>query len=84
VNILAEAAEIDIAALKRIIKDFNNPEEINDDPNSTPSKRIQALNNGYRKVAMGKTVSEAIGIQTIRRQCPHFNTWLNKLENFTV
>jgi hypothetical protein len=61
-----------------------HPEEINDEPNSAPSNRIQALKNDYRKVAMGKTVSEAIGIQTIRKQCPHFNSWLNKLENFTV
>jgi hypothetical protein len=25
------------------------------------------------------TLSEAIGIQTIRKQCPHFNSWLSKL-----
>jgi hypothetical protein len=38
------------------------------------------LKDGYRKVAMGKTISEAIGIAVIRRQCPHFNDWLTKLE----
>lgn len=83
VNILAKIAEIDIVELEKIIKGFNNPEEINDDPDGAPSMRIKALNNGYRKVAMGKTVSEAIGIQTIRRQCPHFNNWLTKLEHFS-
>jgi hypothetical protein len=72
------------AALENIVAGFNNPEEINDEPNSPPSNRIQALKNDYRKVAMGKTVSKAIGIQTIRKQCPHFNSWLNKLENLTV
>lgn len=81
-NVLAEKTEIDIAELDKIIADFDSPEDINDDPNTAPSKRIQALKNGYRKVAMGKTVSQATGIQTIRRQCHHFNNWLTKLENF--
>ncbi|MEA2038634.1 MAG: hypothetical protein U9N82_02235, partial [Thermodesulfobacteriota bacterium] len=38
-----------------------------DDPAKAPSKRLGALKNGYRNVAMGKTVSKAIGIQAIRR-----------------
>ena len=79
-GILAEKTEIDVSQIQRIIEEHNNPEEINDDPGKTPAKRLEALKNGYRKVAMGKTVSEAIGIQAIRRQCPHFNNWLTKLE----
>ena len=79
-DILSEKTEIDVLKIRRIIEEYNNPEEINDDPAKTPAKRLEALKNGYRKVAMGKTVSEAIGIQTIRRQCPHFNNWLTKLE----
>ena len=81
-NILAEKTEIDVLQIRRIVEEHNNPEEINDDPEKTPAKRLEALKNGYRKVAMGKTVSEAIGIQAIRRQCPHFNNWLTKLEYF--
>ena len=80
-DILAEKTEIDISEIRRIIKEYNNPEEINDDPAKAPAKRLEALKNGYRKVAMGKTVSEAIGIQAIRRQCPHFNNWLSKLDH---
>ena len=79
-NILAEKTEIDVSQIRRIVEEHNNPEEINDDPGKTPDKRLEALKNGYRKVAMGKTVSEAIGIQAIRRQCPHFNKWLTKFE----
>ncbi len=81
-NILAEKTEIDVSQIRRIVEEHNNPEEINDDPEKTPAKRLEALKNGYRKVAMGKTVSEAIGIQAIRRQCPHFSNWLTKLECF--
>jgi hypothetical protein len=83
VHMLAEIAEIDVMELEKIIEAFNSPEEINDDPNNAPSKRIQTLKKGYRKVAMGKTVSEAIGVKTIRKQCPHFNNWLTMLEHLT-
>jgi hypothetical protein len=77
---LAEKTEIDIALIRRIIETHDNPEEINDNPANAPGKRLESLKKGYRKVAMGKTVSEAIGIERIRRQCPHFNNWLIKLE----
>jgi hypothetical protein len=80
-NILAEEIEIDVLKILEILEGFNNPEEINDDPAQAPAKRLEALKNGYRKVANGKTISEAIGIQTIRRQCAHFNHWLTKLEH---
>ncbi len=79
-DVLAEKAEIDVLQVKEITKEYNNPEEIDDDPVKSPSKRLEALNHGYRKVAMGKMVSEAVGIQTIRRHCPHFNDWLIKFE----
>lgn len=81
-DILAEKTEIDVSQVRRIIAKYDNPEEINDDPENAPSKRLETLKNGYRKVAMGKMVSEAIGIDLIRRKCPHFNSWLTKLEHF--
>jgi hypothetical protein len=79
-NILAEKTEIDVSLIRRIIEAYDNPEEINDHPANAPGKRLEALKNGYRKVALGKVVSEAIGIQGIRRKCPHFDNWLTKLE----
>jgi hypothetical protein len=79
-DILSELIEIDVNTIREIIEEYSNPEEINDNPDQAPSKRLQRLHNGYRKVAMGKTISEAVGIQTIRSQCPHFNEWLNKFE----
>jgi hypothetical protein len=79
-EILAEKTEIKVSLIRSIIEAYDNPEEINDDPANAPGKRLESLKNGYRKVAMGKTISEAIGIQTIRRQCPHFNNWLENLE----
>jgi len=82
-DILAEKTEIEVSQILKIIEGFDNPEEINDDPAKAPSKRLGALASGYRKVAMGKTVSETIGIQAIRSQCPHFDHWLTKLEELS-
>ncbi len=79
-NVLAEKIEIDVLQIQEILEEYNSPEEINDDPTNAPAKRLNALKNGYRKVANGKTISEAIGIQTIRKQCTHFNNWLTRIE----
>jgi hypothetical protein len=79
-DILADKTQMDAALIRRIIDKYDSPEEINDDPANAPGKRLESLKDGYRKVAMGKTISEAIGIAAIRRQCPHFNDWLIKLE----
>ena len=51
---------------------------------ATLAERLIKLCKSYRKVAMGKTISEAIGIQSIRKKCPHFNQWLTKFEQLTV
>jgi hypothetical protein len=83
-ELLAKTIEIDVSQIKGILQEYNDiPEEINDDPVKAPSKRLEGLAQKYRKIVMGKTVSEAIGIQTIRSKCPHFNEWLTKFEKLT-
>ncbi|MBN1509115.1 MAG: DUF4276 family protein [Sedimentisphaerales bacterium] len=79
-RILAEKANIAISAINRILDEHGEPEEINDDPLQAPSKQMMALNNGYRKVAMGKAIAETIGVPTLREKCSHFNAWLVELE----
>jgi hypothetical protein len=79
-NILAEKSKIDILQILKIIDEYKNPEEINDDPLKSPAKRLKMLNSQYRKVVMGKVIAEAIGIAGIRKQCAHFNNWLTQFE----
>jgi len=79
-NVLAGKADIDISAIDHILDEHGDPEEIDDDPLQAPSRRIIALNNSYRKVAMGKVITEAIGIPILRKKCSHFNEWLTGLE----
>ena len=69
-----------IAELKSIRSAFATPEEINDHPDTAPSKRIEALIPRYRKALHGPLVTLKIGLGTMRRECPRFDTWLGALE----
>jgi hypothetical protein len=79
-SILASKIGVDTGKVEDILDEFGEPEEIDDRPDKAPSKRLISLHKGYRKVAMGKTISEAIGISTMREKCPHFDNWLTRLE----
>jgi hypothetical protein len=79
-DILAENIGIDASLVRGILTECGKPEEIDEDPTGVPSKRLQRLKDRYRKVADGRTISQAIGIPTMRRQCDHFNDWLGRLE----
>lgn len=79
-SILGNGIGVDQSRIEDILEEFEDPEEINDRPDTAPSKRLIRLHKGYRKVAMGKTISEAIGIPAIREKCQHFDTWLTTLE----
>lgn len=57
------------------------PEEINDSPKTAPSKRVEQLVQGYEKPLLGTLAILEIGLQAIRKECPHFGMWLTCLEN---
>lgn len=59
-----------------------SPEEINETPEGAPSKRIERLFPGYRKLLHGPTIAERIGLARIRSSCPHFNSWVERLETY--
>lgn len=78
--VLAEKLSADPQIIEQILAECGSPEEINDRPETAPSKRIAALTSGYRKIAMGKVIAESIGIPAMRRKCPHFDQWLTTIE----
>jgi Domain of unknown function (DUF4276) len=66
----------------RTIRDqFTTPEEIDDSPNTAPSKRVMDLVPGYEKPLLGTLAALEIGLSSIRRECPHFDHWLTQLES---
>ncbi|CAE15675.1 unnamed protein product [Photorhabdus laumondii subsp. laumondii TTO1] len=72
-----------ISVLQTIKAQFDSPEDINNSPQTAPSKRILAIVPNYHKTLHGPLIAGDIGLDTIRSQCPHFNQWLNKLTNLS-
>ncbi|HIK10361.1 MAG TPA: DUF4276 family protein [Oscillatoriaceae cyanobacterium M33_DOE_052] len=74
-----------IAALKNIAAQHDNPELINDGQHTAPSKRIIAQFPAYEtgKTADGSQLGELIGLEVIRSKCLHFNAWLSRLESLS-
>ena len=59
---------------------FPSPEEINDSPDTAPCKRVEGLVPGYEKPFLGTLAVLEIGLPRIRKECPHFDAWLKRLE----
>jgi hypothetical protein len=75
-----------IEKLKEDLCLFGNPELINDNPCTAPSKRIIKAVEGnkkthynYDKPKAGRYVAEMVGIESLRTKCSHFNEWIEKL-----
>lgn len=73
-----EKAKRSLAAVRAA---FNSPEEIDDGPDTTPSKRIVSKVPGYRKPLHGPLITQRIGLGAIRAECGHFRKWLDWLES---
>lgn len=56
------------------------PEDINDSPQTAPSKRILSVMPNYQKTFHGPLIACEIGLDAIRAACPHFHEWLQQLE----
>ena len=67
--------------LQKIKKSFATPEDINNDPSTAPSKRIEKIFSDYDKVADGPVIAQRIGLDAIRKACPHFNDWIVYIES---
>lgn len=63
-----------------IRSEFETPEDIDDGTITAPSKRIEAIVPGYSKVFHGNLAALEIGLDTMRRECPRFNAWVERLE----
>ena len=63
-----------------IRNEFDTPEDINDDPNTAPSKRVLRAYPAYRKPLDGTLAAQAVGIERMRQECPHFREWLEQLQ----
>ena len=86
VNAFVSVPGADHAALQQlqsIRAQFSSPEDINDGSNTAPSKRIEQLFTSYNKRMNGPQIAQAVGLATIRQECPRFDSWVTRLESLS-
>jgi Domain of unknown function (DUF4276) len=76
----ADLASIDKAMSRDLDDADDDPELINNGPNTAPSKRIARHWPGYRKGTDGPTIAARIGLQALRSRCQHLDEWITQLE----
>jgi hypothetical protein len=68
----------------QLIRDeFQSPEDINNDPETAPSKRVLTVCPNYRKVIEGTQAAVAVGMLVMGEECQHFREWIESLEALT-
>lgn len=72
-------SELEIEKLQETASRYSNPEEINNNPNTSPSKRLMDAVVGYNKVLYGNFLAMEIGLDKIMSSCPHFRKWIETL-----
>lgn len=63
----------------KIVDSYPNPEEINDQPTTSPSNRLKNIRPIYDKVLEGSTIALEVGLNTIIEKCPRFRNWVETL-----
>jgi hypothetical protein len=69
-----------VSRLQKERDQYPSPEHINDGPETAPSKRIRSICPGYDKVLHGSLIAIGIGLDTLRHECSHFSSWIERLE----
>ena len=68
------------ARLKVDVAAAGGPEGVNDHPETAPSKRLARYCAGYVKTQDGPLAIADLGVERLRRECPHLDSWLGRLE----
>lgn len=63
-----------------VLKNLESPEEIDDNYDTKPSKRIEDHFPSYQKTYHGILAARSIGLESMRARCKHFGQWCSALE----
>jgi hypothetical protein len=67
--------------VQQAIDQAGEPELINHGETTHPKARLKTMaKEGYKETSDGPNLMEKIGIPAIRAACPHFASWLQRLE----
>lgn len=70
--------------LESILREYPNPEMINDGKTTSPSHRIARIVKGYNRPLYGVELAKEIGLTAIREKCPLFNCWIKEIEDIII
>lgn len=68
-----------LADVQKIIENYPNPELINDNPQTAPSKRLLAAFPPFKKVLHGNYIILENGFPALLEKCPRFRAWAEAL-----
>jgi hypothetical protein len=66
--------------VRAIMEGFPNPEDINNHPETAPSKRLMKIIPKYDKVLFGNIITQENGFLQILKKCPRFTAWMQSLK----
>ena len=83
--LLASELDINETKISDVLTTHGEPEAINNSPQTSPLKRLDAWSQQgsktkFAKTSTGITLAKRIGIPKMREKCPVFNAWLGRLE----
>ena len=67
-----------------ICRNYGSPEDIDNSPQSSPSHRILAIFPEYVKPVHGIQAIQSIGLDAIKKKCPHLKSWLDTLAQLSL
>ncbi len=76
-QILSAHLGVSPSEIDRILSVCGSPEDIDDSPQTAPSKRLERLSKRFKKTSTGISVAKEIGLPRIS---PIFNKWLTEIE----
>lgn len=79
-------SKVQVRKLKEETDMYGDPEMINNNPTTAPSKRIikaLELNYNYNKVQSGASITSLIGIDALLENCLHFREWIEQIKQLS-
>lgn len=67
-----------LKAIQAIVNAYPNPEDINNSPQTAPSKRLEKIFS-YDKALHSELILEGVTMESIKEKCPRFREWTERI-----
>ncbi|WPR77953.1 DUF4276 family protein [Algoriphagus sp. NG3] len=70
--------ENQLKEIQSILDAYPNPEDINNSPQTAPSKRLESIFN-YDKTFHSELILDEVNMEDITQKCPRFREWIDSI-----